>query len=331
MRNLLKIKISLLFVFWAEIIFPQDFAPQVGFSGCKAIYKDSIVFIDWAVSCSVERGFQQIGTDTSKVTFGSDSLALGKPGGTMDVVSLGDGGTAVLTFTYPITDGEGPDFAVFENGFKLATNDTLAFLELAFVEVSDNGKDFYRFPAISQTPADEQIDGFGYLDARYIHNLAGKYIANYGTPFDLAELKDLYPGLNLNNIVAIKIIDVVGAVDSPFSSYDFYGNVINDPYPTPFASGGFDLDAVGVIHNITENNNDDFLIFPNPAADFINILNREEQYFTLRIFTIDGKLLYQINSDSKILKITLPEIQPEIFIVHIFSKNTCKVEKIISF
>ncbi|MFN6048554.1 MAG: T9SS C-terminal target domain-containing protein, partial [Bacteroidota bacterium] len=52
------------------------------------------------------------------------------PAASNGVVSLGDGGIATLTFDPPITNGDGFDFAVFENTFL----DT--FLELAFVEVS---------------------------------------------------------------------------------------------------------------------------------------------------------------------------------------------------
>ena len=34
-----------------------------------------------------------------------------------------------------------------------------------------------------------------------------------------------------------------------YASYDSQGNIINDPFPTPFETGGFDLDAIGVIHS----------------------------------------------------------------------------------
>ena len=36
--------------------------------------------------------------------------------------------------------------------------------------------------------------------------------------------------------------------ENDFSSCDFSGHQINDPWPTPFYSSGFDLDAVGVIN-----------------------------------------------------------------------------------
>jgi len=46
----------------------------------------------------------------------------------------------------------------------------------------------------------------------------------------------------------VRIIDVVGSIDSQYATYDSKGNIVNDPWPTPFASCGFDLDAVGVIN-----------------------------------------------------------------------------------
>jgi hypothetical protein len=50
----------------------------------------------------------------------------------------------------------------------------------------------------------------------------------------------------------VRIIDVVGSIDPAFGTRDSLGNLINEPFPTPFSSSGFDLDAVGVIHAIPE-------------------------------------------------------------------------------
>jgi hypothetical protein len=170
------------------------------------------------------------------------------------VVSLGDGGMATATFAAPIADGPGPDFAVFENSM----NDT--FLELAFVEVSSDGVHFARFPAISLTPVDTQVAGS--VDTTDIHNLAGKYRAGFGTPFDLADIRD--PRVNTSAITHVRVVDVVGTVGlatdeetgeihfdpalAALAGKDSEGRMVNDPYPTPYYSCGFDLDAIGVIH-----------------------------------------------------------------------------------
>src|SRR5690606_10126887 len=117
---------------------------------------------------------------------GDSSAALGAPDGF--TVSLGDGGIAVVRFAQPVANGPGPDFAIFENGFPDVSDPEGAFLELGFVEVSSDGVHYTRFPATSLTQDTFQhssIAGSMYMNARLLNNLAGKYIANWGTPFDL--------------------------------------------------------------------------------------------------------------------------------------------------
>ncbi|MBK6611804.1 MAG: T9SS type A sorting domain-containing protein [Sphingobacteriales bacterium] len=248
-----------------------QFAPPAGQPGTTAIYKDSSVFVTWATGCSVVRGYQDISNQTlGYATTGDSSMALGVAG-TNGVVSLGDGGYAILTFEKPIGDATGWDFAVFENSFS----DT--FLELALVEVSSDGINYFRFPCTSNTQDTLQVDGFGSIDATKIDNLAGKYRALYGTPFDLQQLSGQV-GLNINAITHVKIIDVVGCIQTAYATHDQFGNIINDPWSTPFASSGFDLDAVGVIHTGTTGVNDlsaknNFIIYPNPANRIVFIQN----------------------------------------------------------
>lgn len=232
---------------FASLAVQAQFPPQVGFEGTTAIHKDSSVFVNWATGCIINRGWMDIAdTSAGKTQVGDETYVPGKAGN--GVVSLGDGGSAVVTFEKPVTNGPGYDFAIFENGFidqTLAPG--LAFLELAFVEVSSDGIHYVRFDATSLNDTLKQLASFEAMDAAKINNLAGKYTVNYGTPFDLEELKDA-PGLDVENITHIRLIDVVGSINPLLGSRDASGAVINDPYPTAFASGGFDLDAVGVIH-----------------------------------------------------------------------------------
>jgi len=253
-----------------------QFAPQVGTIGTKAMQKDSTAFIAWAKSGLVNRGWQDI-SDTSlgKAQVGDETYIPGPAGN--GIVSLGDGGEAVVTFEKPIKNGVGFDFAVFENGFIDQTlKPGTAFLELAFVEVSSDGINYFRFPAISLIDTTVQLDSYEGIDAVKINNLAGKYIANYGTPFDLEELKNK-PGLDVMNITHVKIIDVVGSLTNRHATRDSYGNKVNDPWPTPFSQSGFDLDAIGVIHQnnkvgLTELHNQiEWKVYPNPASTQINI------------------------------------------------------------
>ena len=240
-----------------------QFDGAVGTEGCKAISNSDNRILSWAVGCQVNRGWQDIATKEAKASFGTIEYAIGEAttSTTTEAISLGDGGTALLTFDRPIVNGAGPDFAVFENSF----NDS--FLELAFVEVSSDGIHFVRFPAISNTSADEQVDGFGSLDPTKLYNLAGKYRIGWGTPFDLEELKDS-ANLDVNNVRFVRLVDVIGIVDNPeLASFDSNNNPVNDPYPTDFASSGFDLTGVAVLNGGRPYDMSDFAAFNFTTAD----------------------------------------------------------------
>lgn len=278
-----------------SLSFGQSFAPAAGQAGSTAIHKDSSIIQDWATGATMQRGYLNISDPgLGFASFGEATDALGAAeGDATNVVSLGDSGVIVLTFNRPIENGSGPDFAVFENGF--ADN----FLELAFVEVSSDGLNFVRFPAISETPTNAQIGPFDYSDCRYVHNLAGKYRAGYGTPFDLEDLSDS-TGIDLMSITHVKLIDVVGTIDPQYGSFDSQGTIINDLYPTEFPSGGFDLDAVGVINEAPlgiKNANIEVALFPNPTSDFVTIETNENHELT--IYSLHGQLLDQIEATKK--------------------------------
>ena len=255
---------------WAQ------FAPAAGIAGTTAMHADSSAFVAWATGCTVERGLQRIDKPNLGVAnFGNESLALGVPGGTMDVVSLGDGGTATLTFASPICNAEGPDFAVFENGFANAQDPSMYFLEIGFVEVSSDGENFFRFPAVTHVQYETQLGGSGCIDPAQIHNFAGKYEAMYGTPFDLDEVED-NALLDKSKITHVRIVDVVGFLDPEYATYDSEGHPVNDPWPTPFGSSGFDLDAVGVIHDLAhfdvpESGEEAVSVYPNPVRDLLSV------------------------------------------------------------
>jgi hypothetical protein len=246
MRKLLLILMAMVpMAMWAQ------FAPAQDQPGTTAMHADSSAFVAWATGCVAEPGPMNI-TNPSAGVAGAGwpaSNAIGSPQGTMGVTCLGDGGQATLTFASPICNREGPDFAVFENGFANAGNPDLWFLELGFVEVSSDGENFFRFPAISMVQTETQVDGFGCINPAQIHNLASKYGAMYGTPFELDEVPD-DPLLDKNSITHVRIVDVVGCIQNGYCTYDSQGNIVNDPWPTPFASCGMDLDAVGVIHDL---------------------------------------------------------------------------------
>lgn len=228
------------------------FAPPAGQPGSTAIAATDSLFVDWADGFgNLVRGPLDIADPGGGLaSFGSGANALGPadatPSNTAPVVSLGDGGQITLSFASAITDGPGFDFAVFENGFADE------FLELAFVEVSTDGTDFVRFPGVSLTQTITQVGSFDTLDATELHLLAGKYRAGFGTPFDLSDVAGLATTVDVANINFVRLVDVVGSIDPALGTQDSLGNPLNDPYPTAFSSGGFDLDAVGVIHIVPE-------------------------------------------------------------------------------
>lgn len=255
----------------------QSYAPAPGNLGTTAIHKDSNAIIYWANNATVTRGPLNImNISLGDATYGQEADAIGSADG-LSVVSLGDGGEVVLTFEYPIVDGPGPDFCVFENGF------IDHYMELAFVEVSSDGINFFGFDAISEIPIDSQISNFNISNCGYVNNFAGKYRAEYGTPFDLSELIGV-AGLNINSITHVKLIDVIGTIDPMFASFDSQGNIINDPFPTEFESGGFDLDGVGVINSAqlgigTQLGN--LSVYPNPFMNQFRIESAGHHTFEL--------------------------------------------------
>lgn len=276
LRNIL---VFLSLITFISVSAQGPYPPAAGQSGSDAIAKDSSIIKSWATGVDVVRGYVQM-NDTSVYNAGSNKATFGKPsnalhwaeGNSINVVSLGDGGIATLTFDRLIVDGPDADFAIFENSF----GDT--FLELAFVEVSSDGINYSRFPAVSLTPTMSQTGTWDEIDPTNIYNLAGKYRQGFGTPFDLSELT-YNPLVNVNEIRFVRIIDVVGSIDPVFATYDAQGNIINDPFPTPFNSGGFDLDGVAVINGNVENTivnfnelalNPESYYFPSGANSFLS-------------------------------------------------------------
>jgi len=206
------------------------YAPPAGEPHSTAAGFDTNLFVAWATGWTD----YIIGGGVSN-NFATPAHALGPASEDVtNIVSLGNGGSITLSFDVPMANGPGADFAVFENAL------TETFLELAWVEVSSDGTNFHRFPNHSLTA--NPVSSYGSLYTTNIANLAGKYVIGQGTPFDLADLPPA-AGLDTMDIRWVRIVDIVG----DGSCTDSFGNVIYDPHPS-FGSGGFDLDAVGVIN-----------------------------------------------------------------------------------
>jgi hypothetical protein len=299
MKKLLLILMAMVPVaVWAQ------FAPAQDKPGTTAMHADSSAFVAWATGCVAEPGPMNISNPSAGLAGQGwpASNVIGFPQGTMGVTCLGDGGQATVTFASPICNRPGADFAVFENGFANAQDTDMWFLELGFVEVSSDGENFFRFPAISMVQTLTQVGGMGCIDPAQIHNFASKYGAMYGTPFDLDEVPD-NELLDKENITHVRIVDVVGCIQPEYCTYDSEGHIVNDPWPTPFASCGMDLDAVGVIHDIEhyptppgppgqgvdDNEAEKVSVYPNPASGkiFINAENVQN----IDLYNVTGQLV----------------------------------------
>jgi hypothetical protein len=324
--NHIRLALSILISLAAETgLQAQPWSPSAGVPGSNAIHMDDEVFQAWAVSCDLLRGPGLITyPDSIEVTHGDSSNACGKADNS--VVSLGDAGSATLFFDQSISNGPGPDFAVFENSFDGA------FLEIGFVEVSSDGETFIRFPSQSETQSETQIGSFGLLAAEDIHNLAGKYMSGWGTPFDLEELKDS-GGLDLQKITAVRIVDVIGILDENLGSRDAIGRLINDPFPSPFENCGFDLDAVGVINQTLLSTNpfwsdDGLRIYPVPCDTELFIEDPDRKHTRWELFDIYGRMRKQGRIDGPRQTINIAELPPGSYLLRCSGNNTNRIIKI---
>lgn len=323
-----KTILGLLFLFLLNTN-AQTYSPQAGIAGSTAIIKSSPLYVAWANGIIVNRGLINKSEPTFAISgnnyasFGLPNNAVGFPDG--NVVSLGDEGNAILTFATPIVNGNGYDFAVFENA-------SFDYLELAFVEVSSDGLNYFRFPAHSQTQTATQVDTFATPEPTYLNNFAGKYYGDYGTPFDLSEIPN-NPLLDKNNIQFVKIVDVVGSINPLFASFDIFGNAVNESFPTPFASCGFDLQAVGVINQRNLSNesfklNSNIVIFPNPANDYITVKS-ENTIEKIKILDLNGRIVFQSDNNSETNVIDIKYFLKGIYFLKIESNENISIYKIL--
>ena len=134
------------------------------------------------------------------------------------------------------------------------------------------------------------------MDATFINNLAGKYRVGYGTPFDLEELRDS-TNIDINNITHVRIIDVVGSIDPQYGTYDAFGHIINDPFPTPSRSAGFDLEGVCVMNQKLGIDNLEataITLYPNPARGLVSITLKAEAAGVVTLYDMTGRQVLTI-------------------------------------
>lgn len=219
----------------------ESYAPAAGLPGSTAVAVTSATIVAWATGWT-----NYVAGDNCDPMWQTPQYAAGPADsnpmdGTTGIVCLGDSGRITLTFDPPIQDGPGPDFAIFENA---TPNDAAgkAFLEHAWVEVSSDGTNFIRFFNRSITPA--PASSYGTIGSTNVIGLGCKYKAGFGEPYDLGQFGPASPGVDLQHIRYVRLIDIIGNG----SCTDSVGHVIYDPYPVS-GSAGFDLDGIGVLSN----------------------------------------------------------------------------------
>ncbi|MBM4364453.1 MAG: hypothetical protein FJ104_17375 [Deltaproteobacteria bacterium] len=143
--------------------------------------------------------------------------------GSLDVVSLGNGGAITLGFgSTRIVDRPGPDFVVYENPFGYGCDPAVPYAELGTVAVSVDGEQFVEFPCTATEAPFGACSGHSIVR----ENPAGvpenelDPLALGGEAYDLADI-----GLAEARFVRVTDrVDITGA------------------------AGVYDLDAVGVVH-----------------------------------------------------------------------------------
>lgn len=200
--------------------------------GCGSA--DALVPREQPVSSSVRYASRVVSyTKGEKGGFNEDKLpgiVLGPPSGggccagSLDVLSLGDGGEIVLGFDQAIVDGEGPDFVVFENPFEPSGEPASVVAEPAEVSVSEDGVAWTPFPCTARAYPYGTCAGW-----RPVYATAESPIDPRepdragGDAFDLAAI-----GVKRARFVRIRDM--------------------NTKYPAAAPTAGFDLDGVAVLH-----------------------------------------------------------------------------------
>lgn len=146
-------------------------------------------------------------------------IVLGSPkptssGGSLDVLSLGERGEIILGFALSIEDGDGPDIAVYENPFP-------GWNELGEVSVSEDGETWYTWPCDTQTEM----------------GCAGVTPTGQEAPYTLD------PALTGGDLFDLADLDLPEGFSGAFVRITDSGT---NPYEGQ--SGGFDLDAVVLLH-----------------------------------------------------------------------------------
>jgi len=200
-----------------------------------------------------------------------------------ELLTLGEDGWVVLEFTdNVVTDGPGPDLTVFENVMELGDGDY--FRECAFVEVSQDGETWTRFPWDPQT----------------LEGLAGVWPTTGGDPtdpevsggdqFDLADL-------GLSWITRVRLVDC--------------GALVED-------DGLFDLDAVVAVHwetgvEQTPTPSQPSIQVNSPFSSNLRVSVPDDG--VLRVFSAAGRLVLQKEVTAGLTSVPANGLEPGCYLL----------------
>jgi hypothetical protein len=125
----------------------------------------------------------------------------------------------------------------------------------------------------------------------------------------------------------VKVIDVVGSIDSVYGTRDSRGRIINDPFPTNSPSSGFDLDAVGVINQygasgISQINGYTMTqVYPNPFIDFVKVQSPTADMYRYQVTDLSGRIV----SDGAFIgstSVALGDLSAGVYTIRVSDRQT---------
>ena len=150
--------------------------------------------------------------------------------GSVDVVSLGNGGEIVVSFApNTIVDGPGPDFLVFENPFDIGGDPNHLYAEPGEVSVSSDGVNWTPFPCTATSAPYGECAGWHlvYSNPNNCISPIDPSVAG-GDPFDLKDV----------GVSSARYVRIVDKTAEPCSGDG--GKKAN--------TNGFDLDAIAIVN-----------------------------------------------------------------------------------
>lgn len=181
----------------------------------------------------------------------------GSSAGSTDVLSLGDGGFITLAFTdNRVIDEPGADILIFENAFFTGGDPTNLYCEPAFVEVSQDGLEFRRFPNDYDpdgSPPNNPSNWSGFAGLNPVFSNPENEI----DPLDPAVAGGDAFDISVLGFDWIRYIRLIDTGEPPNAALDDDGDEIYDPAAPTLQKSGFDLDAIAAVHSIEE---------PNPST-----------------------------------------------------------------